>query len=460
MNLVNTIFSVLDVIGLLLFVLFATQQILSALQRRPRPPVRGSGVRLTFLIPALNEATVIGATLENLRATVPGARLVVIDDASDDGTDRIVAEFAARDPAVSLLRRELSNARQNKGRALNWAVARLLQESSLIGRDLMDEVFVVLDADGRIGPDFAPQVRGAFADPLVMAAQGWMRFRQTGAPAGVWGLWGRMLLFQQDLETFIVGHIQRVRAVGHTVSLTGNGQCMRASYVAAQLARGVEPWPDVLLEDFASAVEVRLHDPRWKVALLTAHVQQQGMVGLNSLIRQRARWTQGAMQCLTYLPRLWRAPAHIITRLDFSYFILGPWLNLFFLLSLLSQLVRRLLGGHGLAWPLWLGVVFTALPLLWQLNWALRYRADRRLGWWAVPYTLLSLPVYTAALLGSMPLAYYNHFTRRKGWYKSVRHDEQVPASPTTGAEPAHGESVPHQPIRESRHVQVGASGD
>ena len=35
---------------------------------------------------------------------------------------------------------------------------------------------------------------------------------------------------------------------GGTVSLTGNGQCMRASYVADQLARGVQPWPDVLLE--------------------------------------------------------------------------------------------------------------------------------------------------------------------------------------------------------------------
>ncbi|WP_019584980.1 glycosyltransferase [Deinococcus apachensis] len=453
----NTIFSVLDVIGLLLFVLFATQQTLSALKRRPRPPVRETGVGLTFLIPALNEAAVIGATLENLRATVPGARLVVIDDASDDGTDRIVAEFAARDPAVTLLRREFPNARQNKGRAMNWAVARLLRESPLAGRDLENEVFVVLDADGRIGPDFAPQVRGAFADPLVMAAQGWMRFRHTGAPGGLRGVWSRMLLFQQDLETFIVGHIQRVRALGHTVALTGNGQCMRASYVAAQLARRAEPWPDVLLEDFASAVEVRLHDPRWKVALLTARVHQQGMVDLGHLIRQRARWTQGAMQCLGYLPRLWRSPAHPVTRLDFSYFILAPWLNLFFILSLLSQPARRLLGGQGLAWPAWLGVVLTVLPLLLQLNWAARYRADRGLSWWAVPYTLLSLPVYTAALLCSMPLAYYNHFTGRKGWYKSVRHDESVPGSQGT-PQPLADEPVPHLHGRE--RLQVGASGD
>ncbi|MFC6660168.1 glycosyltransferase [Deinococcus multiflagellatus] len=96
----------IDLIGLLLFTLYATQQLLSAVQRRLRPPEREDGVRLTFLIPALNEAQVIGATLANLRATVPGARLVVIDDASDDDTADIVARVAARDPLVTLLRRQ------------------------------------------------------------------------------------------------------------------------------------------------------------------------------------------------------------------------------------------------------------------------------------------------------------------------------------------------------------------
>ncbi|MEF2280128.1 glycosyltransferase [Deinococcus sp. YIM 134068] len=429
----TNLLSVVDVIGLLLFSLYAVQHVLSALQPRPKPPTAASGVHLTFLIPALNESAVIAATLDNLRDTVPDARIVVIDDASDDGTDRLVARAAGRDPNITLLRREFPEARQNKGRAMNWAVARLIGDSPLKGSDLSHEVFVVLDADGRVGPDFAPQVRGAFADPRVMAAQGWMRFRQTGAPAGRRGLWARMLLFQQDLETFIVGHIQRLRALGGAVSLTGNGQCMRASYVADQLARGVQPWPDVLLEDFASAAEVRLHDPSHRIALLTAHVSQQGMVELSPFVRQRTRWTQGAMQCLAYLPRLWRRPVHPVTRLDFSYFILVPWLNPLLLLSILSHPLRRLFGWEGLALPGWVGVVLTVLPLGIQLNWALRYRAERGLGWWAVPYTLLSLPVYSAALFLSMPRAYYNHFTGRRAWYKSVRHDDRAPVEPDPG---------------------------
>ena len=285
-----------------------------------------------------------------------------------------------------------------------------------------------MDADGRIGPDFAPQVRGAFADPRVMAAQGWMRFRMMGDVGGWRGIAGRMLLFQQDLEAFITGHIQRYRVLGGTASLTGNGQCMRASYLADQLGRGVEPWPDVLLEDFASAMEVRLHDPRWRIAFLSAQVQQQGLVDLGQFVRQRARWTQGTMQCLNYLPRLWRQRVHPLNRVDFSYFILAPWLNLILILSVSSQGLRRLTGWQGLILPGWVGVLLTVLPLALQLNWALRYRAERGLSWSAVPYTLLSLPLYSVALLANMPLAYLNHFTGKRAWYKSERHDE-VPAS-------------------------------
>ncbi|WP_217612427.1 glycosyltransferase, partial [Deinococcus sp. GbtcB9] len=78
------------------------------------------------LTPALNEAQVIEATLQNVRNAAPDTRVIVIDDASDDGTDRIVQASAQRDPGVRLLRREFPGARQNKGRAMCWAVARIL----------------------------------------------------------------------------------------------------------------------------------------------------------------------------------------------------------------------------------------------------------------------------------------------------------------------------------------------
>ncbi|MFC4637370.1 glycosyltransferase [Deinococcus hohokamensis] len=431
--------TLLDVIGLASFGLYAAQQLASAVITARRIPTAeaGSGAHLTFLVPALNEEQVIEPTLRNLRQMAPEARVVVIDDASDDQTAQIALRLAAEDPGVQLLRRTLPEARQNKGKAMTWAVRQLLQ-GPLSGRDLTQEVLVGIDADGRIGPDFAPQVRGAFLDPQVMAAQGWMRYRQTTTPLpGAHGFVARILLVQQDLENFILGHYQRVRHWAGTASLTGNGQCMRASYVAHQLERGVLPWPDVLLEDFGSALEIRLDDPRWRIAMLTAHVGQQGMIDAVPFMRQRARWIQGTMECLPYLPRLLRSGTHPVTLVDFTYLILGPWLNAALLLSMGTQPLRRAMKVQGLVTPGWVGLAFTLLPLGFQLNWAVRYCREQRLPWTSVVYIMATLPIFSAITLWSLPLAFYRHFTGRNTWYKSVRHAEPLNAGPGTfGAAP------------------------
>lgn len=416
----------IDVVGLVLFTIFILQQLLSALTPRPKLPTADSGVDVIFLIPALNEVQVIEATLLNLRRTVPEARLVVIDDASDDGMDAVVRRLAEHDPAIRLLRRQLPEARQNKGRAMNWAVARLLTDGTVRG-DPTHTVFVGVDADGRIERQFVRQVYGAFRDERVMAAQGWMRFRQELPDVrGPRRLLARVLLFCQDLENFIVGHAQRFRHRVGTASLTGNGQCMRASYVAVQLARGVAPWPDVLLEDFGSAMEIRLNDPRHRIAFLDAHVRQQGLIEVSPLLKQRARWNQGMMECLRYLSGFWGSRAHPVTLLEFTHLILGPWFSMVLLLSFLSQPLRRLLGWEGLALPDWAVLLLGILPPMLHLNWALRYRRERRLSWWAVPCAVVALPVFGFLTFWALPLAYFNHFSGRKVWYKSVRHEERT----------------------------------
>ncbi|MDB5045724.1 MAG: glycosyl transferase [Deinococcus sp.] len=446
----------IDIAGLLLFLMYAVHQTASALRLRPRPPVAEQGVGLTFLIPAMNEEAVIAATLQNLRSTVPEARVVVIDDASADATAAIVEQYSQTDPMIALLRRVAPEAQENKGRALNWAVARLLQVPWLAGQDLSQQVFVILDADGRVNSDFAPQVRGAFQNPNVMAAQGWMRFRPVEVTeGGVRGLISRMLIFQQDLETFIVGHIQRLRASGGVASLTGNGQCMRVSYLSHQLGQGNTPWPDVLLEDFGSVMEIVLDSPRHKVSLLPAHIMQQGILDPQAFIKQRARWTQGALQCLPYLTRLWKSGASLITRLDFTYFILSPWLNIVLIVSIASQLLRRVFGWQGLLLPDWAGLLLTVIPLIIQLNWALRFRNEKGLSWWSLPYALISLPVYGAALLCSLPLAYSNYVRRQNTWFKGTRYVEQEPAHlPHVSIKPH--QAAPHPSEQPQRSLSSG----
>jgi glycosyltransferase involved in cell wall biosynthesis len=60
---------------------------------------------LTVIIPVFNEAATVGAVLDRVRLAplhalypVPELEVVVVDDASTDGTDRVLAEGAARLP--------------------------------------------------------------------------------------------------------------------------------------------------------------------------------------------------------------------------------------------------------------------------------------------------------------------------------------------------------------------------
>ncbi len=421
----SPLFQVIDAIGIASLAYYAVQQAASALLPRPKIPVAQEGVGITFLIPALNEAQVIRPTIENLRATVPDARIVVIDDASDDGTDDLVREMAARDAQVRLLRREFPNARQNKGKAMNWAVSQFMATPEFRALDLNNEVFIGIDADGRVGDDFAPQVRGAFRDPQVMAAQGWMRYRQDAVHLSGWpGALANLLLIHQDLENFIVGHDQRLRHRAGVASLTGNGQCMRASYVARQLGRGQLPWPDVLLEDFASALEVALEDPRNRIATLSAQVGQQGMLEPSPLVKQRVRWTQGTMETLPYLPKLWRSSTNPAIKVDFTFMIIAPWMMTLMTVGGLLSPLRSARNVKGVSMPGWWGRTVTTLPLVYQLGWSALYTRERRLPWRTVPYLMLTFPIYRAITLVSLPLALKRHATGEKSWYKSVRHDE------------------------------------
>jgi len=58
---------------------------------------------VTVLIPARNEAPLVEATLQALRAQGSGLRIYLIDDASTDGTAERVARLASRIPGLKLL---------------------------------------------------------------------------------------------------------------------------------------------------------------------------------------------------------------------------------------------------------------------------------------------------------------------------------------------------------------------
>jgi cellulose synthase/poly-beta-1,6-N-acetylglucosamine synthase-like glycosyltransferase len=109
---------------------------------------------VTVLIPAYNEASVIGTTLGAMLAQdYPKHKLqiLVVSDCSDDGTDDIVRTFADR--GVELLRQEL---RGGKALGLNAAMRRA-----------RGDIAVFSDANSRFSPSAVRSLVKNFADPEV-----------------------------------------------------------------------------------------------------------------------------------------------------------------------------------------------------------------------------------------------------------------------------------------------------
>jgi chlorobactene glucosyltransferase len=108
----------------------------------PRPEER-----LFVLIPARNEAENIAECLQGLLSQSWGQfTLLVLDDGSEDGTDRIVAEIAGRDERVQLLRgREIEPGWAGKV----WACRQLGEAALAEGADWL----LFLDADTRAQPE-------------------------------------------------------------------------------------------------------------------------------------------------------------------------------------------------------------------------------------------------------------------------------------------------------------------
>ncbi len=108
-------------------------------ERRELESARIEYPTCSILIPAHNEERVIGRTLQTmLQLSYPEDRLkiIVINDASTDGTRRIVEEYMEHDRRVELFDVPLGEGGKGKSRALNLGIGRVTSE-----------VVAVFDAD-------------------------------------------------------------------------------------------------------------------------------------------------------------------------------------------------------------------------------------------------------------------------------------------------------------------------
>jgi len=119
---------------------------------------------ITVLIPACNEEKVIGNILGRLtEMTYPQNKLqiIVINDASVDGTAQIASEYAAKHPNINVVNRDRSVGGKGKSAAMNHGF-----------KKATGEITLCFDADYYPPKNLLERLVNAFVDPKVGAVQG------------------------------------------------------------------------------------------------------------------------------------------------------------------------------------------------------------------------------------------------------------------------------------------------
>ena len=400
-----------------------------------------------LVVPCLNEEDVIADTALALARDFPYATVWCVDDGSDDETPHVLALLQATVPSLRVVSRQLPEARQGKGPALNAAWSQIV---ATLPEDVdPSQVIVgVVDADGRLDRYCPDCISGAdlFGNPEVGAVQVQVRVltdvdllattdtRELAARLGKHPVNRRssLLVQLQDMEfSGPIAAMQTLRRRTGSVGMGGNGQFTRLSALNRVAIEYGTPWQGALLEDFELGLHVLLCGYRTEYADDT-FVAQTGLTQVRPLIRQRSRWSQGGMQCLRYLPRVMSSPdVALPTALEIAYYLYIPWSQLVgsivfpLAIGIDAWYLLHTAGGLGQWWVAgaWglapLAVLFGILPhVIWGPLYRLRtgcvfsFRKAVGLGLANIGYGYL--------LQVSTWWAFVRLVRRRRDWKKTV----------------------------------------
>ncbi len=283
----------------LLLGLYVVRTVLVRIWRRPPGPgstaggpIAGPWPAVDVVVAARDEQAVIGRLVERIeRLRYPKADLLlwVVDDGSEDRTPEILARLQARCPQLRVLRRP-RDAGGGKSGALNAVL------EHLEGRWML-----VLDADAGLQEDLLER--------LIPHAEngGWSAVQLRKA---VVNMARNLLTRAQAMEMAFDAAIQegRLQAAG-IAELRGNGQLLRREAVLACGGFNEATVTDDLDLSF------RLLLAGEPVGLLwDPPVEEEAVLTVPALWRQRQRWAEGGLQRFfdygpgLKSPRLSRAP--------------------------------------------------------------------------------------------------------------------------------------------------------
>lgn len=254
------------------------------------------------VIAARDEQAVIGRLVDRLAALrYPADRLLfwVIDDGSEDRTPELLREMKAHQPQLRVLRRP-RDAGGGKSGALNLVLPQLQ------GRWLL-----VLDADAVLQDDVL--------ETLIPWAEqgGWQAVQLRKAVANPEA---NLLTKAQAMEMAFDAVIQQGRlSAGGIAELRGNGQLLRREAVLACGGFNEATVTDDLDLSMRLLLEGRPIGVLWDPP-----VQEEAVLSLRALWRQRQRWAEGGLQrFFDYAPGLVSERLNRTQKLDLlSFFVL------------------------------------------------------------------------------------------------------------------------------------------
>lgn len=319
----------------------------------PSPEERSERPDILVIVPARNEAAVVGECLDRLRELDwprDRLRILAVDDASTDHTLEILRAKEKEDARVRVLAREAHEGAGGKGAVLREAVR----------AEPFGEYIYVVDADGRVAPDALKILMSGLSKPGYAAAQGAMWPENPGAGAAA---------FYVAVESCVHQGITLTgaRRLGATVSLLGSNYLVRREALES-------------VGGFNS--ESRLEDLDLTMALLNAGLRVDFEPRAESTIMasprtrdaasQHRAWSHGFFQvAAARLPGILRASDSLLKKADRMIFVLGyfdrPLMGVYAVCALAATLLGRAFA------PWWILGIVLAIPAMQCLA-ALRLR--------------------------------------------------------------------------------------
>ncbi|HUK69158.1 MAG TPA: glycosyltransferase [Streptosporangiaceae bacterium] len=292
--------------------------------------------RTAILIPAWNEAAVVGNSIDHLMSLdypEEALRIFVVDDASTDATPEVVAAKAARySGRVVHLRRERGG--EGKAHTLNHGL------SVILGDDWM-QALLIMDADVVYERDTLRKMTRHLADRNVGAVTAYIK---EGSRPG--NYLTRFIGYEYITAQTAARRSQNV--IGAIACLAGGAQLhSRANLVLL----GGRVDTSSLAEDTFTTFNTQIAGHR-VVFEPHATVWAEEPSTIVGLWKQRMRWARGNFQVTVRFRRLWfhRSKGHHLGGINFGVFWFCVFLLPFFMITASASLVTLYFINFPLAW--------------------------------------------------------------------------------------------------------------